>query len=458
MSNAMELEQITRPTARQNYTGSTKGSVEGGDTEVGPATGASSTVEGGQGTPPAERTRKMVMTDHLQFFAACWSMVLAGWNDGTTGPLLPRIQQVYNVNYAVVSLLFVCACIGFITGALINVPLSERLGFGKVCSSTLQTIAYAIDSPAPPFPVLCIAYAINGVGMAIQDAQANGYVASLKDNSEAKMGFLHAAYGLGALAAPLVSTQFSQKKHWSFHYLASMGVGLSSVIIQIAVFRFRTHDECLLRIGQPVQEKGSSTESNFKQIFRLKNMHILAVFILVYVGVEVTIGGWIVSYVIDERGGGPDSGYISSGFFAGLMLGRLVLLWVNAKVSHSFKIGEWLALFIYALLAIGLELIVWLVPSLIGGGVAVSLVGLLLGPFYPIVMNQAARILPAWLLTPSIGWIAGFGQAGSAVLPFITGALAQSTGIGSLQPFLVSMMGFMMVLWAMVPRKATHMD
>ena len=46
-------------------------------------------------------------------------------------------------------------------------------------------------------------------------------------------------------------------------------------------------------------------------------MHILAVFSLVYVGVEVTIGGWIVSYVIDERGGGPDSGYISSGFFAG---------------------------------------------------------------------------------------------------------------------------------------------
>ena len=102
------------------------------------------------------------------------------------------------------------------------------------------------------------------------------------------------------------------------------------------------------------------------------------------------------------------------------------------------QIGEWLALFIYALLAIGLELIVWFVPSLIGGGVAVSLVGLLLGPFYPIAMNQAARILPAWLLTPSIGWIAGFGQAGSAVLPFITGALAQSTGIGSLQPLWVA--------------------
>ena len=75
--------------------------------------------------------------------------------------------------------------------------------------------------------------------------------------------------------------------------------------------------ECLARIGQQPQEKSTSTDNNFKQIFRQKNVHILAVFSLIYVGVEVTIGGWIVSYIIDERGGGPDSGYISSGFFGG---------------------------------------------------------------------------------------------------------------------------------------------
>ena len=57
-----------------------------------------------------------------------------------------------------------------------------------------------------------------------------------------------------------------------------------------------------------------------------------------------------------------------------------------------------------------LELIVWLVPSLIGDAVAVALVGVLLGPFYPIAMNHAGRVLPRWLLTVSIGWIAGFGQ------------------------------------------------
>ncbi len=81
-----------------------------------------------------------------------------------------------------------------------------------------------------------------------------------------------------------------------------------------------------------------------------------------------------------------------------------------------------------------LELVVWLVPSLIGGAVAISLVGVLLGPIYPIVLNDAGRILPRWLLTGCIGWIAGFGQTGSALLPFMTGAIAGKAGITSLHP------------------------
>lgn len=34
----------------------------------------------------------------IQFASCCYSMFLAGWNDGSTGPLLPRIQKVYNVS------------------------------------------------------------------------------------------------------------------------------------------------------------------------------------------------------------------------------------------------------------------------------------------------------------------------------------------------------------------------
>ena len=143
------------------------------------------------------------------------------------------------------------------------------------------------------------------------------------------------------------------------------------------------------------------------------------------------------------------------------MVGRVGLLWLNQKI------GERRAIFLYALIAIGcvlpvspssassppcnpwnsplthrappfptgrLELVVWLVPSLIGGALAVSFVGVLLGPIYPLVMNHASRVLPPWLLTGSVGWIAGVGQTGSAILPFITGVLAGRFGITSLQP------------------------
>ena len=56
--------------------------------------------------------------------------------------------------------------------------------------------------------------------------------------------------------------------------------------------------------------------------------------------------GWIVTFMINERGGGASAGYISSGFFAGLALGRVALLWVNKKL------GERNAIFLYVTIGI----------------------------------------------------------------------------------------------------------
>lgn len=53
---------------------------------------------------------------------------------------------------------------------------------------------------------------------------------------------------------------------------------------------------------------------------------------------------------------------------------------------------------------------------------------------YPIMMRQTGEVLPRSLLQGAIAWISSMGVTGSAVLPFITGALANRFGIGSLQP------------------------
>ena len=33
----------------------------------------------------------------VQYLTLCWCFVLEGWNDGSLGPLLPRIQESYKV-------------------------------------------------------------------------------------------------------------------------------------------------------------------------------------------------------------------------------------------------------------------------------------------------------------------------------------------------------------------------
>ena len=50
-------------------------------------------------------------------------------------------------------------------------------------------------APAGPYPLMCLAFFIIGFTLAIQAAQATGYVASLKKDSNTKMGILHGSYG-----------------------------------------------------------------------------------------------------------------------------------------------------------------------------------------------------------------------------------------------------------------------
>ncbi|KAJ8480762.1 hypothetical protein ONZ45_g15541 [Pleurotus djamor] len=267
---------------------------------------------------------------------------------------------------------------------------------------------------------MVIASSLTGFGLSLQvfvNSQANGFVGVLKDN-ELKLGILYASYGLGAFASPLVSTQFSELPHWSYHYIVSAVMAVFNVAALVAVFKFKTQD------------------------------------------------GWIVTFIINERDGGPSAGYISSGFFGGqspslllledrhvrLTLGRVGLLWLNKLV------GERRVIFVYTLLAIGLEVTIWFVPSIIQNALAVSFIGVLFGPMFPIIISQATRIFPRRLLTACIGWVVGIGTAGSAALPLLTGLLASRYGISSLQPLMVSMMCTMVGVWTFVPAGQRPVD
>ena len=87
-------------------------------------------LEGGQESQGSmfEVTPRMKRDAILQFAVLCFSIFVSGWNDGTLGPLLPRLQAVYHVSsldippvnrlisltqvgYTIVSLIFLISCL-----------------------------------------------------------------------------------------------------------------------------------------------------------------------------------------------------------------------------------------------------------------------------------------------------------------------------------------------------------
>lgn len=105
-----------------------------------------------------------------------------------------------------------------------------------------------------------------------------------------------------------------------------------------------------------------STSAKDRAILTSKVNWLVACFLLLYVGAEVSLGGWCVAYLIDTRQGGVSVGYVASGFWGGIALSRVLLPRFNLWV------GEKRVIFIYIALALGLEISIWVWRSMIANG------------------------------------------------------------------------------------------
>ncbi|GAA5829881.1 hypothetical protein JCM3766R1_006689 [Sporobolomyces carnicolor] len=441
-------------------------------------------------SPPAELKGEWIKE------ASCHAtMLIAGWSDSSSGPLIPYIQSYFGVSYTVVSMLFVGQAVGFLASAAAMHFIVDRFGLGKaiVFGAALQALAYALLIPGFAFAAFPVIYSISGFGMAIQDSMANVYVASLP-NADRKLGFLHASYGLGAALCPLAATAFASHfpRHFTKFWTISLAIALLNVAVLLYAFKFNyvidtdesgevprppsPREEVALEAQTPPLGGDSSSvkslaaasaspatyppeihtegmrkvrahkePSVLRQALLNRTTILASIFILFYVGSEVSMGGWIVTFLIDNRGGGTSAGYVATGFWLGLTVGRAILNPLNRLV------GEKRIVYVYLLLALALEFAVWFADSFIGNAVVVSLVGVIIGPLYPIMMSLLTKLLPRKQHGPSIAFVAAFGQCGSAVFPFITGALAQKFSPVVLQPVLVVLFGVQTAIWFFVP-------
>jgi fucose permease len=134
------------------------------------------------------------------------------------------------------------------------------------------------------------------------------------------------------------------------------------------------------------------------------------------------------------------------------------------------RVGEKKLVFVLCVGTIVFQLLVWFIPNVIGESgndhqviqremanlytVAVAIVGLLIGPMYPCAQTVFTRLLPGNLQVFAIGFISSMGSSGGAVVPFLTGLIAQAAGTFVLHPIVIAFVGVMIVGWAALPRVA----
>jgi fucose permease len=175
---------------------------------------------------------------------------------------------------------------------------------------------------------------------------------------------------------------------------------------------------------------------------RLRVVWIGALFLLFYVGSEVSLGSWSYTFLTEQRHL-PTlfSGWAVSGYWFGLTVGRLTL----ARLAERGG-GKRLIQGCLVGVAVGIVLI-WFAPDGAVAAAGLWIAGFSLGPIFPTTIAIMSTLVPSRLLPSAIGFLASLGSMGAALFPWLAGNLAQQFGLWTLLPYIVVLSGVMLVLW-----------
>ncbi|KAL7767612.1 hypothetical protein ACKLNR_001913 [Fusarium oxysporum f. sp. zingiberi] len=387
--------------------------------------------------------------------AAFWSLLTSGANDAAYGALIPYLEEYYNLSYIIVSLVFLSPFVGYILAAVLNNTLHRRIGqrgIGITCG-ICHILAYIIIAVHPPYPVLVLAYCLAGFGNGISDAAWNAWIGNL-DKANETLGFLHAFYGVGGVISPLIATNMIAKANLPWYTFYYVMIGLATIEFVTCTWAFWPNGPEVYR--QTMDASNEDNQGMKEALFKLPFARVTwlcAAFLLCYVGVEVSVGGWIVQFMIRVRKAeNYPAGMTSMGFWLGLAVGRAILGFVTPLL------GVKVAVSLYLPAAMALQLIFWLVPSFYVSAVTVALQGFFLGPLFPAVVVATTKMLPKHLHVSTIGFAAAFGGSGAAILPFAVGAIAQAKGVKTLQPIILAFLTALLGLWLCLPRISKKRD
>ncbi len=377
---------------------------------------------------------------YLRMAIAFFGFALIGANSGAAGVVLPGLSSYYQVDKSVVGLLFLASSTGYFLSAFSSSLLLEKLGPRRFL--LMGTLTFLLGTLTiglkPPFVAVLATRLFLGFGIAIIETGLNAYVVALPRNTSL-LNSLHAFYGAGALFGPVVAaTILALNWGWNSVYLTWTLLSLPLLLGFAIVFSHQPP------AASTRKEEAATTGNILTAALRLPVVWWASLFLLLYVGIEVSLGNWSYSFLVEGRHQQVLlSSLTVSGYWLGLTLGRFTL----SNIAERLGIGN--VGLIYSCMAgivIGV-LIIWLFPFEIADAVGFCFIGYSLGPIYPTTVALMPNLVSSRLVSSAIGFLVSMSILGIAVFPWLAGILAQSVGIWSLLPYTIVLTAAMLVFW-----------
>ena len=348
--------------------------------------------------------------------------------------LIPHLKGVFDLSYSQAMLVQFCFFGAYFLVSLPAGAIVKNLGYQKgiVLGLVIAAIGCLCFYPAASmhsYPVFLLALFILASGITLLQVSANPYVSMLGDakTASSRLTMTQAFNSLGTTVAPFfgaflilnqaaesMSAQSSAEAvQIPYVFLAAMLLVLAAIFAWLKLPNLSATDD--IEKNDLNKESGSA--------WQYSHLVLGAVGIFVYVGAEVSIGSFLVSFFADPDIAGLEESeaakYIAY-YWGGAMVGRFI----GAAVMRKIAAGK--ALCFNSILAVVLILVAVLSSGTIAM-MAILLVGLCNSIMFPTIFSLAINGLGKH--TSQGSGILCLAIVGGAIIPLFQGLLADSIGI-----------------------------
>ena len=252
-----------------------------------------------------------------------FGFIALGMATAVLGPTLPGLAEQTDTQLSGISFLFATRSLGFLAGSILAGRIYDRLPGHPLLVAFLVAlgISLLLIPLVPQLWLLTLLMLATGLVESGIDIGSNTLMVwRFGEKVGPYMNSLHFFFGLGAFLSPIIIAQTMLATDGGIR----LGYWVLALMVLPAIFLF-------LRFPSlPIRHRDTAV-ANSKANTPL--ILLVAAFLFLYVGAEVSYGGWVYTYATTlGLSNTTSAAYLTSFFWGALTLGRLLSIPITAKL------------------------------------------------------------------------------------------------------------------------------